>query len=145
VAISQYTLKYTLIIFVKPVIQIKNPWRSFMKEAASFFKVLSDEARLQMLWLLFNRPELCVCDITAVLEITQSKASRHLRTLYNAGLVSDRRSKLWIYYSLRPAADDFTRAFLETLRAHLAVRKDATGLLDKLEAWLAQKDQTTCK
>ncbi|HLA28097.1 MAG TPA: metalloregulator ArsR/SmtB family transcription factor [Syntrophales bacterium] len=116
-----------------------------MKESASFFKVLADKARLQMLWLLFNRQELCVCDIMAVLEITQSKASRHLRTLYSAGLVSDRRSGLWIYYSLRPVKDDFARAFLETLRSQFADRKDATVLLKKLDAWLAQKDPISCR
>jgi ArsR family transcriptional regulator, arsenate/arsenite/antimonite-responsive transcriptional repressor len=44
-----------------------------MKDAAQFFKVLADEARLKMLWLLFNHRELCVCDIMAALEITQSK------------------------------------------------------------------------
>ncbi len=67
-----------------------------MKEAASFFKVLADEARVKMLWLLLNHKELCVCDFMEVLEITQSKASRHLRKLYSAGLVSDRRAGLWI-------------------------------------------------
>ncbi len=46
-----------------------------------FVKVLADEARLIMLWLLFNHRELCVCDIMAALEITQSKASRHLAAL----------------------------------------------------------------
>ncbi len=116
-----------------------------MKEAASFFKVLADEARLHMLWLLFNHQELCVCDFMAVLEITQSKASRHLRILYSAGLVSDRRSGLWIYYSLRPVIDDFARAFLETLRSQLAGRKDAADLIRKLDAWLAQKVPTNCK
>ena len=57
-----------------------------MRETARFFKVLADEARLKMLWLLFHNRELCVCDIMAVLEITQSKASRHLAALRNAGL-----------------------------------------------------------
>jgi len=115
-----------------------------MKKVASFFKVLADEARLNMLWLLFNRQELCVCDFMAVLEITQSKASRHLRTLYNAGLVADRREGLWVHYSLLPAADDFARAFLETLSTTLAGRQEAVELKKKLEAWLAQKDQTSC-
>jgi hypothetical protein len=54
-----------------------------LKETARFFKVLADEARLKMLWLLFNHRELCVCDIMAALEITQSKASRHLAALRN--------------------------------------------------------------
>jgi ArsR family transcriptional regulator len=115
-----------------------------MKKAALFFKVLADEARLKMLWLLFNHRELCVCDFMAVLEITQSKASRHLRTLYNAGLVDDKRAGLWIYYSLRPAADAFVRAHLETLRSCLANQQEVVDILQKLEAWLAQKDQTNC-
>ena len=116
-----------------------------MKEAASFFKVLADEARLKMLWLLFNRQELCVCDFMAVLEITQSKASRHLRILFNAGLVTDRRAGLWVYYALRPAADDSVRTYLETLKVILSARREAFELLKKLEVWLAQKDQTSCK
>ena len=76
-----------------------------MKETASFFKVLADEARLKMLWLLFHHRELCVCDFIEVLAITQSKASRHLRILYRAGLVTDRREGLWVYYALRPLQD----------------------------------------
>ncbi|MCX5830287.1 MAG: metalloregulator ArsR/SmtB family transcription factor [Deltaproteobacteria bacterium] len=115
-----------------------------MKKAAAFFKVLADEARLNMLWLLLNHRELCVCDFMAVLEVTQSKASRHLRILYNAGLVTDRRVGLWIYYSLQPAADDFVRTFLETLRSTLAHRQEAVELLKKLDIWLEQKDQTKC-
>jgi DNA-binding transcriptional ArsR family regulator len=64
--------------------------------------------------------------------------------LFNAGLVTDRRAGLWIYYSLRPAADDFVRAFLETLSTTLARRQEAVELLKKLDAWLEQKDQTSC-
>jgi ArsR family transcriptional regulator len=115
-----------------------------MKQAASFFKVLADEARLNMLWLLLNHGELCVCDFMAVLEVTQSKASRHLRTLFNAGLVTDRRAGLWIYYTLRPATDDFERAFLETLSSTLAPRQEAVELLKKLAVWLEKKDRTSC-
>jgi ArsR family transcriptional regulator, arsenate/arsenite/antimonite-responsive transcriptional repressor len=119
-------------------------WGISMKEAASFFKVLADEARLRMLWLLFNHQELCVCDVMAVLEITQSKASRHLRILFNAGLLSDRRSGLWIYYTLRTDLDNFARAFLETLRSQLKSRNGAADLLEKLAARMAQKEQTSC-
>ena len=72
-----------------------------MKEAARFFKALSDESRLKMLWLLLNHRELCVCDVMAVLEITQSKASRHLAALRHIGIATDRREGLWSYYSLR--------------------------------------------
>ncbi len=110
-----------------------------MRDAARFFKVLADEARLRMLWLLFNHRELCVCDIMAALEITQSKASRHLATLRHARIVIDRKDGLWSYYALRPAEDELAREHLEVLRATLGRRPDADALLAKLHGWLEAK------
>ena len=116
-----------------------------MKETARFFKVLSDEARLQMLWLLFNNRELCVCDFMEVMEITQSKASRHLAVLRNAGLATDRKEGLWSYYSLRPVEDELVTAHLKLLKASLSKRADAKQLLIKLNAWLKAKNSgETC-
>jgi ArsR family transcriptional regulator len=110
-----------------------------VKETARFYRVLSDEARLKMLWLLFNHRELCVCDIMAALEITQSKASRHLAGRRTAGLASARREGLWSYYSLRPIEDPDIEAQLKLLRASLSKRSDARQLLKKLKAWLKAK------
>lgn len=70
-----------------------------MCNSAELFKALADETRLRILNLLV-RGELCVCDIMNVLDIGQSKASRHLACLRNVGLVSDRRSGVWMHYSL---------------------------------------------
>jgi ArsR family transcriptional regulator, arsenate/arsenite/antimonite-responsive transcriptional repressor len=112
-----------------------------MKEAARFFKVLADESRLKMLWLLFNRRELCVCDIMAVLEITQSKASRHLANLRNVGIVTDRREGQWSYYSLCPVEDKLAEEHLKLLKASLSRRPDARQLIEKLSAWLKEKEQ----
>ena len=111
-----------------------------MRHAAQFFKVLADEARLKMLWLLFNHRELCVCDIMAALDITQSKASRHLSTLRHADLVVDRKDGLWSYYALRPAEDALAREHLALLKATLARRADAVSLLAKLRDWLDAKN-----
>jgi ArsR family transcriptional regulator len=110
-----------------------------LRETARFFKVLADEARLQMLWLLFHHRELCVCDIMAAMEITQSKASRHLAALRNAGLAKDRKEGLWSYYSLRPIEDPHIKAHLKLLRASLSKRTDAKPLLSKLNRWLKAK------
>ena len=112
-----------------------------MRDAAQFFKVLADEARLEMLWLLFNHRELCVCDIMEALGITQSKASRHLITLRHAGLVTDRKDGLWSYYALRPVEDELASRHLAVLRATLARRKDAAPLLGRLHAWLQAKNR----
>jgi len=116
-----------------------------LRETARFFKVLSDEARLKMLWLLFNKRELCVCDFMEVLEITQSKASRHLAALRNARLAVDRREGLWSYYSLRPIEDELAEAHLKLLKASLSKRADAKQLLLKLNSWLKEKKSVeTC-
>ena len=112
-----------------------------MKEAARFFKVLADESRLKMLWLLFHREELCVCDIMAVLEITQSKASRHLANLRNVGIVEDRREGQWSYYSLCRVEDKLVKEHLKLLHASLSRLPEAKQLLAKLNTWLKEKAQ----
>jgi ArsR family transcriptional regulator, arsenate/arsenite/antimonite-responsive transcriptional repressor len=115
-----------------------------MKDVAQFFKVLADEARLKMLWLLFNNEELCVCDIMETLGITQSKASRHLATLRHAGLVTDRRVGAWSYYSLCTVEDELGRTQLDTLRAGLATHPGAAEVLRALKTWLKGKQRNSC-
>jgi ArsR family transcriptional regulator len=112
-----------------------------VKNLAQFFKVLGDEARLKMLWLLFNQRELCVCDFTQVLGITQSKASRHLATLRHAGLVLDRKAASWSYYSLHEAANELERTILDSLRSKLMEHPDAQELLEELRALMRRKEQ----
>ncbi|AOM41355.1 metalloregulator ArsR/SmtB family transcription factor [Xenorhabdus hominickii] len=67
-----------------------------------FFKYLSDETRLRIMLLLRETGELCVCDISTALQEQQSKTSRHLAMLREAGLLLDRREGKWIYYRLSP-------------------------------------------
>ena len=70
-----------------------------MSDAVQLFKSLADETRLRILNLIRHR-EVCVCQIVEALGLGQSKVSRHLAHLRNAGLVNDRREGLWMYYSL---------------------------------------------
>jgi ArsR family transcriptional regulator len=110
-----------------------------MKTAAQLFKALADETRLQILWLLMGREELCVCDIMGVLGVTQSKASRHLRYLFNAGLVTDRREGLWMYYRISVAPGSREGKQLQVLREMLAGMPAARALRQQLEQWLKEK------
>ena len=66
-----------------------------MNQIVNILKALSDETRLRILNLLYER-ELCVCDVMVILQISQAKASRHLIYLKNAGLVKDRKHGCWI-------------------------------------------------
>ena len=77
------------------------------------FKALSDPTRLRCLLLLVNHDELCVCELTHALELPQPKVSHHLGTLRRDGLVSDRKTGLWVYYRLDPSLPAWA---LEVLR-----------------------------
>lgn len=86
---------------------------------ARLFHALSDETRLQVLDLL-REGERCVCELSASLGAQQSRLSFHLRTLKDAGLVTDRRQGRWIYYRLRVDALEAIDAALEPFRSSLA-------------------------
>ena len=70
-----------------------------LKDLIKAFKALGDETRIRLLKLLEKR-ELCVCEIMQALNMTQSRISRNLGILKNAGFVKDRRDGLWVHYSL---------------------------------------------
>jgi ArsR family transcriptional regulator, arsenate/arsenite/antimonite-responsive transcriptional repressor len=105
-----------------------------MRELADTFKALSDETRLQMMALLLENEELCVCDFVGALGLTQSKASRHLRYLYNAGLVKDRRAGVWIHYRLAPDLSASQHALVDGLRKALA-EEQLDDLRKRLAEW----------
>lgn len=75
------------------------------------FHALSDGTRLKILELL-RGGEHCVCELTEVLELGQSLLSFHLKTLKEAGLITDRREGRWMYYAMVPET-------LESLASHL--------------------------
>jgi ArsR family transcriptional regulator len=97
-------------------------------------KAISDESRLRILNLLIKRGELCVCDIEAILGATQTKVSRHLAYLRRSGLVSARRSGLWILYSITPSPDGPRREILSFLPRVLNANDVARRDLKRLDA-----------
>jgi len=68
-------------------------------DLAELFKVFGDSTRIKILCVLFET-EMCVCDIAALLNMTQSAISHQLRVLKNARLVKYRRDGKVVYYSL---------------------------------------------
>ncbi|HEY98318.1 MAG TPA: winged helix-turn-helix transcriptional regulator [Dehalococcoidia bacterium] len=89
-----------------------------MRELVKVYKVLSDESRLRVLNLLLER-ECCVCEVMQALDISQSKASRILSALYDAGILTLRRDGLWALYSIdRDGMDAYLKDIVEaTTRA----------------------------
>ncbi len=98
-----------------------------MKNTLKTLKLLSDETRLRILMLLKKR-ELCVCQIMAVLGVSQPLVSRNLALLDDAGLLSDRRKGKLIFYSVRKDLPSFVSRLLRLMSDEL--RDDKTMKVD---------------
>jgi len=62
------------------------------------FKALSEEARVRIVHLLLLNKELSISDLELILDFTQTKTSRHLIGLKNAGLLGSSRVDQWVFY-----------------------------------------------
>jgi ArsR family transcriptional regulator len=107
------------------------------------FKALADETRLQIMTLLLDNEELCVCDFVGALGQTQSKISRHLRYLYNAGLVQDRRDGLWMHYRISSELGPERKTILQAL-SEVVGEDEKRDLHIALVAWLDGKTGCEC-
>lgn len=70
-----------------------------IKHRAEYYKALGDEKRLLIVRLLGFR-EMCVCELTGALGISQPNLSHHIKKLEQAGVVKSERRGKWVYYSL---------------------------------------------
>lgn len=88
------------------------------------FKALGDESRIRILNLIFRNKEMCISDLEQILDFTQTKVSRHLIYLKNAGLVSFRRVDNWAFYYLKEEYIDFTGQIFGYLEKDPMLLKD---------------------
>ncbi len=109
-----------------------------MEELLSVFKALSDETRLRIIKLL-EQGELCVCDITAALDMVQPKVSFHLSTLKEAGLIKDRKQGKWVHYRLNEK--DLFRRMLILSACERMQESSLSGDRKRLDAFLGKKEQ----
>ena len=84
-------------------------------QAARWFHALSDETRLEIVERLIGG-ERCVCDLTDLMDAAQSRLSFHLKTLKDAGIVSDRREGRWVYYALNRETLDEIETLVGSLK-----------------------------
>jgi ArsR family transcriptional regulator, arsenate/arsenite/antimonite-responsive transcriptional repressor len=71
-----------------------------MDELIRIFEILGDETRLRIIKILLEKESLCVCEIMQVLGTSQTRVSKHLRILKDAGLVKSKKKGLWVHYSI---------------------------------------------
>ena len=91
------------------------PREEELYDLAELFKVFGDSTRIRILYVLFES-ELCVCDLSEILRMTQSAVSHQLKILKNARLVKSRREGKQVFYSL---ADDHVRTMIDQGREHI--------------------------
>jgi ArsR family transcriptional regulator len=107
------------------------------EELQRIFKILSDATRVRILGLL-EREELVVQELMDVLGMAQSRVSRHLAILREAGLVEDRRNGTYVSYRLAPPDDGPWNEAWKLVRKNLVrdptARRDIAGLERALEA-----------
>ena len=105
-----------------------------MRQLARVFKALSDETRLRILNLLIER-ECCVCEVMQGLEISQTRASRNLSMLYDAGFLKMRKEGLWSLYSLdKEEMPGYLKKLVEAIELALADNNVASQDRDRLKS-----------
>ena len=86
-----------------------------MNDVVTLMSALSEPTRLGALLLLADGKERCVCKLMEHLDATQSRMSRHMGVLKQAGLVVDRRDAQWVRYRLNPALSPRMKAIVKAV------------------------------
>ena len=115
-----------------------------MKSIAQFIKLFSDETRLRCITLILQNKNICVCELTHALELSQPKISRHLSTLRNSGLISDKRIGKWVYYSINSDLESEKLQLLKNIYSVLKGSKQAQLDQNKLKSMKNRPNELNC-
>jgi ArsR family transcriptional regulator len=103
-----------------------------MKAFVKVMKALSDRNRVKTIKMLQHKT-MCVCEIQAALQVSQSSVSKHLRVLEDAGLVTFRKLGLWVNYQLSDGTSSpYAAAILGNLRHWLEDDPEIVELVARL-------------
>ncbi len=83
-----------------------------------FLKTISavnDGTRVRILNFINKKGEVCVCDVEQEFDMIQSRVSRHLKILKEAGFLKVDRRGRWAYYSIRSPLDQFRQSLLKEI------------------------------
>lgn len=107
------------VIHQEVIDKIKLPEEEVLYDLGDFFKILGDSTRIKILSVLFQS-EMCVCDIAALLGMTQSAISHQLRVLKQGRLVKHRKEGKVVYYSLD---DDHIKHIVDQGLTHISEKR----------------------
>lgn len=111
-----------------------------MPTSLPLFKAMSDETRIRLVHIL-NRHELSVNELVAILEMGQSRVSRHLKILTGAGLLSSRRDGLWVFYSVPD--EGAGRAFLDAVHPFVSIDEGLESDIQMAEKIIEERAKKT--
>ncbi len=83
-----------------PLLNNMNISTTDLEKYEQKFKALADQQRLQIINILALKESVCVCDLTPIIDMPQSKLSYHLKILLEAELIKKEKRGTWNYYSL---------------------------------------------
>jgi ArsR family transcriptional regulator, arsenate/arsenite/antimonite-responsive transcriptional repressor len=110
----------------------KKRYGGSVKSFLKVMKALSDPSRVKIMKML-QRRVMCVCEIQAALGIAQSTASKHLKILEDAGLITYQKDGLWVNYELADGSQSpFAASLIGNLRHWLEDNPDMKKLLERL-------------
>lgn len=92
-------------------------------DLVKIFYALSEKIRLDIIALLLENKELCVCDFIRIFKISQPRLSFHLRILRDANLVKHRKEGKWVYYSINDE-----NKVLDTIKPFIKSYKDFSNI-----------------
>lgn len=107
-----------------------------MPEILQYFKAIADETRLRLLNVLCHH-ELNVNELMLILEMGQSRVSRHLKILTSADLLNWRRDGLWVFYSA--VQEGRARAFIDAMRPFMDGEASLKADLDMAAGMLEER------
>lgn len=103
-------------------------------DLVEIFKALGDRNRLRILNLLM-RTQLCVCEMEAILGMTQSNVSRHLDKLKSVGIITSEKNAQWVFYKINESFIVENSALYEFLNERLNQDKQCIKDVEMLERY----------
>ena len=105
------------------------------------FKALAEEPRVRILNLLHYHEEMCISDIEQILDFTQTKTSRHMSYLKNAGIVGFRKHDQWIFYYIQEEVQDLLNQIWNYIEKDHILKKD----IDVFEVMFSNRELAAFK
>lgn len=87
--------------------------KNLLKKKSEIFSLVGNETRLSIVYLLINYEKLCVCDISDILNTSQSLTSQHLRKLKDGNVIDNVRDGATIFYFIN---DDIKHFFENSIK-----------------------------